>query len=294
MEIKRSLGTRIFDASNVIFMLILGFVMFYPMWYVVVASLSDNNLLMAHRGLLFFPLKFNLASYAMVFRNPMILTGYLNTIFLVVTTLILNIILTSFGAYFLSRKNVMWSKPIMLLIILTMYFNGGIVPTYLLISKYMGLNDTLWAVILPSAISTYNLIIMRSSFAAIPITLEESAKLDGANHFTILFKIILPVSKAVIAVIVLYYAVGHWNGWFQASIYVKDRSKYPLQLVLREILINNDTSSMSMGSGVAQEASIGETIKYAVIVVTTLPILCVYPFLQKYFVKGVMIGSLKG
>lgn len=295
MKIKRSLGSKIFDTANVIIMLILSFIMFYPLWYVLVASLSNNNFLMTHRGLLFWPLESNLASYKMVFKNPMIFSGFANTVFIVITATTLNIILTALGAYFLSRKNVLWSRPIMFIIIFTMYFNGGIVPTYLLVTKYLNMYDSFLSLILPTAISTYNLIIMRSSFASIPISLEESAKLDGANHFTILFKIVLPLSKPIIAVLVLYYAVAHWNSWFQACMYITSREKYPLQLVLREILINNDTSSMSMGGGgLADEASIGETIKYATIVISTIPILCVYPFLQKYFVKGIMIGSLKG
>ena len=294
MKIKRTVGERIFDTANVVFMFIIGFIMFYPMWHVLVSSFCDNNLLMAHRGLLFLPLDANFESYKMVFKNPMILTGYANTIFIVVVSLIINIVLTALGAYFLSRKGVFWRDKVMFLIIVTMYFNGGLIPNYLLISKYLNMNDSYLALILPGAITTYNMIIMRTSFAGIPDSLEESAKLDGANHFTILFQIVFPLSKAVIAVVILYYAVAHWNSWFTASIYIITREKYPLQLILREILINNDTASMAQGDDVADEHSIGETIKYAVIVVTTLPILCVYPFLQKNFVKGVMIGSLKG
>ena len=157
------------------------------------------------------------------------------------------------------------------------------------------MNNSLWALILPGLVNTYNLIIMRTSFSSIPESLEESARIDGASHWTILLKIILPLSKAIIAVMVLYYAVGHWNSWFNASIYIRDRNKFPLQLVLREILIINDTNVMTQGSGgAADQMSIAETIKYAVIVTATLPVLCLYPFLQKYFVKGVMIGSVKG
>lgn len=294
MKIKRTVGEQIFDIANVLIMFVLAFIMFYPLWHVLIASLSNNNLLMAHRGLLFFPLNMNFNSYRMVFRNPMIVTGYANTIFIVVTGVALNIVLTALGAYFLSRKNVFWRDPIMFIIIFTMYFNGGLIPSYLLISKFLNMSNSYLALILPTAITTYNLIIMRTSFAAIPDSLEESAKLDGASHFTILFRIVLPLSMAVVAVLILYYAVGHWNSWFNASIYIRERKKYPLQLILREILINNDTTVMTQGTSVGDEASIGETIKYAVIVVATVPILCVYPYLQKYFVKGVMIGSLKG
>lgn len=295
MKIKRTVGEHFFDIVNVLIMFILAFIMFYPLWHVVTASLSNNNLLMSHRGLLFAPLDININSYKMVFKNPMIITGYANTIFIVLTSVTLNIILTALGAYFLSRKNVFWRNPIMFLIIFTMYFSGGLIPNYLLISKTLNLSNSFLSLILPTAITTYNLIIMRTSFAAVPDSLEESAKLDGASHFTILFRIVLPLSMAVVAVLILYYAVSHWNAWFNASIYIRERKKYPLQLILREILINNDTTVMTQGDfGVGEEASIGETIKYAVIVVATLPILCVYPYLQKYFVKGVMIGSLKG
>lgn len=199
------------------------------------------------------------------------------------------------AAYALSRKNIFWSAYIMIFIIITMYFSGGLIPTYLLVSQTLHLGNTYAALILPTAINTYNLIIMRTSFSSIPTSIEESAKLDGAGHWTILFRIVFPLSMPIIAVMILYYAVGHWNSWFPASIYIRERSKFPLQLILREILINNDTASMTMGeSGASDQLSISESVKYAVIVFATVPILCVYPFLQKYFVKGVMVGAVKG
>ena len=182
----------------------------------------------------------------------------------------------------------------MILIIITMYFNGGLIPNYLNI-KQLGLYDSLFSLILPGAISTFNLIIMRTAFFAVPDSLEESARLDGANHFVILFRIILPLTMPTVAVLILYYAVGHWNSWFNAMIYLKTRDKFPLQLILREILIQNDTTAMTAGSGdTGDKLAIAETIRYATIVVATVPILCVYPFLQKYFVKGVMVGAVKG
>jgi putative aldouronate transport system permease protein len=172
---------------------------------------------------------------------------------------------------------------------LTMFFNGGLIPMYLTV-KNVGLINTLWATIIPFAISTFNLIIMRTAFMSVPDSLEESAKIDGANHFTILFKIIIPLSMPVIAVMILYYAVEKWNGWFYASVFLKDRELFPL----REILLANQTDSMSAGASAGDQFQIGETIKYATIMVATIPILCVYPFVQKYFVKGVMVGALKG
>lgn len=294
-RIKISRAQRIFDVCNVLFMCALSLVMVYPIWHVVMASLSDNNEIIGHVGLLYKPLGFNFNAYALMMKNPMIITGYINTIIIVVVGVTLNIVFTSLAAYFLSRKNVYWQKHIMMYFLFTMFFGGGLIPTYLLVSQTLHMNNSLWALILPGLVNTYNLIIMRTSFSSIPESLEESARIDGASHWTILLKIILPLSKAIIAVMVLYYAVGHWNSWFNASIYIRDRNKFPLQLVLREILIINDTNVMTQGSGgAADQMSIAETIKYAVIVTATLPVLCLYPFLQKYFVKGVMIGSVKG
>ena len=202
--------------------------------------------------------------------------------------------LTCLAAYVLSRKNVLFNGVITFIIMFTMFFSGGMIPTYLLVNN-LGLTNTYWALILPTAISTYNMIIMRTGFAAIPESLEESAKIDGASHFTILFKIVIPLAKPTMAVIVLYYAVACWNSWFNAMIYLqKRRDLQPLQLILRGILIENDTSNMQDGNVGQDTESIAESIKYAVIVVATLPILAIYPFLQKYFIKGIMIGAVKG
>lgn len=295
MKIKISIYQRIFDALNNLFMFFMIVIMLYPIWHVVMASLSDNSLLMGHTGVLLKPLGFSFNAYKLMFKNPMILRGYANTIYIVVVGVTLNIIFTALGAYFLSRKDLYFRRLFMMLITFTMFFSGGLIPTYLLVSKTLHLNNTYAAIILPTLVNTYNLIIMRTSFEAIPASLEESAKLDGASDFTVLFKIIFPLSMPVIAVMILYYAVGHWNAWFNANIYLKTREKFPLQLILREILISNDTTSMTGGGGDASDQmSIGETVKYAVVVTATLPILIVYPFLQKYFVKGVMIGAVKG
>jgi putative aldouronate transport system permease protein len=178
----------------------------------------------------------------------------------------------------------------MMFIVFTMYFSGGLIPFYFTV-KEMGLDGTRWALIIPTAVNAFNLIILRTGFAAIPVSLEESARIDGANDYTILFRIIMPLSLPVLSVITLYYMVGHWNAWFNAMLFVRDRKLYPLQLLLREILIQEDTNSMTVFTD--KQKAFGETIKYAVIIVSTLPILCLYPFLQKYFVKGVMIGAIK-
>ena len=203
------------------------------------------------------------------------------------------VFLTVLAGYCLSRRDLMFRSPIMLIITFTMFFSGGLIPTYLNVQN-LGLIDTRAAVILPTLINTFNLIIMRTAFEGIPESLSESAQLDGAGHFTILFKIMLPLVLPTIMVIVLYYAVERWNEWFNAMIYLQTSSKYPLALVLREILMQNDTSSMTQGTSFGDLDSVSETIKYAVIVVATLPILVLYPFLQKYFVKGVMVGAVKG
>jgi len=200
--------------------------------------------------------------------------------------------LTSFGAYALSRKSLQYRKPLMLFIIFTMFFSGGLIPLYLTV-KGAGLIDSLWALIIPQAINTFNLILMKTAFEAIPDALEESAKIDGANDFVILFKIVLPLSMPVIAVMLLYYGVSHWNSWFQAMIFLQERSLYPLQLVLREILLQGEATANS-GASDGDAAMLAATLKYATIIVATVPILCVYPFLQKYFVKGALIGAIKG
>lgn len=284
---------RIFMILNYTFLILLVMVTLYPLLYVLFASLSDSTQLLANKGLLWKPVGFSLEAYKSVLANPGIATGFRNTLFILVFGVIVNLFMTALGAYVLSRKNVMWNKVFMFFIVFTMFFGGGLIPLYLVV-KGVGLLDTLWSTILPFAISTFNLIIMRTSFMGIPDSLEESAKIDGANHFTILFRIIIPLSMPVIAVMILYYAVDKWNGWFYASVFIKSRELFPLQLVLREILIANSTESMSAGASAGDRFQIGETIKYATIMVATIPILCIYPFLQRFFVKGVMVGSLKG
>ena len=294
MKIKTSPSQRLFDTFNVVFMILLSLVMIYPIWYVVCASFSNGDQLMAHSGVLLRPLGFSVSAYKEVIKNSSIVKGFMNTFIILTVGVTLNVLVTSIGAYCLSQKNVYWQKLAMKLVMFTMFFSGGLVPTYLFVSKTLNLGDTLAAVILPTAINVYNLIIMRTSFMSIPDSLIESAKLDGASHITILLRIVMPLSKAIIAVMILYYAVGHWNAWFNASIYLRTRSKYPLQLVLREILIQNDVNSMSYDANAANAYQIGESLKYSVIVVSTIPILIIYPFLQKYFTKGVMIGAVKG
>lgn len=290
---KISFSDRAFITINHILLLVLVVITLYPLIYVAFSSISDGAQLLTHKGFLYRPLGFSLEAYKSVFKNPAILRGYRNTLFILVFGVCTNLVVTALGAYVLSRKNVMWNNVFMFIVVLTMFFSGGLIPMYLVV-KGVGLIDSLWATILPFAVNTFNLIIMRTAFMAVPESLEESAKMDGANHFTILFKIIIPLSMPVIAVMILYYAVEKWNGWFYASIFLKDRNLYPLQLTLREILIANNTEMMSAGASQADQFQLGETIKYATIMVASVPILILYPFVQKYFVKGVMVGAVKG
>lgn len=293
MIIKKTPQRRIFEVINILVMLALVLVTLYPMLYIIMASFSEPLEFLAHRGLLVRPLGFSTLAYEKAMVHPLLLPSYLNTIFVVVVGVVVNIVMTSIAAYFLSRQNVLWQRPIAFLIIFTMYFSGGLIPLYLTVQDFM-LQDSLWSLILPVAINTFNLMIMRTGFAAIPASLEESARIDGAGHFVILFKIVLPLAMPTVAVMILYYGVYHWNSWFNASLFITDAKKYPLQLVLRQILLINDTEAMTGGVDAGAQLAVSETLKYAVIVIATLPILCIYPFLQKYFVKGVMIGAVKG
>lgn len=293
-KIKTSKSYKVFQVFNAIFLVVLMIITAYPMVHVIMASFSQGIALTTHKGILVWPAGIpTLDAFKAVFTNPNILKGYLNTIFLLVLGVSLQIFMTSLGAYVLSRKKFALKNHIMFFITFTMFFQGGIIPFYLLI-KDLKLINSLFALILPFAVSAYNLIIMKTSFSTIPDSLEESAKLDGASHFAIYTRIVMPLSKAVVAVLLLYYGVGIWNGWFWASVFLRNRSLFPLQLVLREILISNDVSTMTQGSSGADVAAIAESIKYATIVVATAPILTIYPFVQKYFTKGVMIGAIKG
>ncbi len=291
--IRRSRGEQTFSVINIVLLALLMLITAYPLLYVVFASLSDPSSIVAYRGALLKPLGLTMDAYTRVLQNPMIAIGYRNTVFYVVAGTALNITLTCLGAYALSRQNVMFKRPIMLLIIFTLFFNGGLIPTYLLVGQTLHMADTVWALIVPTAINTINLIILKTAFESVPVSLEEAARIDGANDFTILFRVVLPLSLPALSVVVLFYAVAHWNAYFQALIYIQSRDLYPLQLVLREILITSNVESMTTSVSSGDRFEIGQTIKYATIVVATLPILLIYPFLQRYFVKGALLGAIK-
>lgn len=285
---------KFFSVINMGILGIFGLLCAYPIYYIIIGSISNPMDMMKHTGFLIKPYGFSLAAYEMVFENRMIPLGYLNTLWYLIAGLAVNMFFTTLGAYALSKKTMALRNPIMLMISFTMFFSGGMIPTYLVVLQ-LGMVDHWSAMVFPAAINTFNLIIMRTSFQDLPEELFESVRIDGGNEWHNFFRIALPLSPAVIAVIVLYYAVYHWNSWMPAMMYLRTRSKYPLQLVLREILINNDMSSMGTGvSDAADKEYIAVTLKYATIIVATLPIMCFYPFLQKYFMKGVMIGAIKG
>lgn len=289
-----SRGDKVFDVFNVILMLLLAFVTFYPFWHVIMASFSNPVTLNAHTGVLIWPSGFSWGAYDMVLHYRLIYSGYANTLFIVIIGTTINILMTLIAGYVISRQKFALRKFLSVFIVFTMYFSGGLIPSYLLVTNTLHLGDSLWGLIIPGAISTWNLLVMRTAFLGVPPSLEESAFLDGANDFVVLFRIIMPTIMSTVAVIILFYAVGHWNSWFSAGLYLKTRSKYPLQLVLREIIILSNLELFSDTVEVEDVENLTITIKYATILVATLPILCVYPFLQRYFVKGVMIGAVKG
>jgi putative aldouronate transport system permease protein len=284
---------RLLDVLVYTLLFILVVATLYPLIYVLMASLSDGDLLLAHEGLLWKPLGFSTLAYERSIANLTLWKGYWNTLQLVVGGIALNLTMTIIGAYVLSRQNVLWNKLLIFFVLFTMFFSGGMIPFYLVV-KGLGMMNSLWALLIPFAIKTFHLIIMRTAFLSLPTSIEESAQIDGANHLTMLIRIVIPLSMPVIAVIILYTAVDKWNMWFFPSLFIQDRTLYPLQLVLREILINNLTDTISSGTSAGDVRKIGETIKYATIILATVPVLLAFPFLQRFFVKGVMIGAVKG
>ena len=266
------------------------------MLYVLFASLSDPIELGKASGLLWKPAGFSLRGYEAVLQSENIWIGFRNTIFYVIVGTAASMLITICGAYPLSRKGFLLKKPITLFILFTMFFSGGMIPTFLVVQG-LGLTNTVWAMIVPGMLSVYNVIVLRTSFESVPESLYESAALDGANHWHMLTKITIPLSKAALATITLFYAVGKWGEWYNALVYLqKRRDLYPLQMFLRELLVVQEDMDALLSSSVGASADaylLKEVIKYATIIVTTVPILCVYPFLQKYFVKGVLIGGVK-
>ncbi|MCH7322925.1 carbohydrate ABC transporter permease [Solibacillus sp. MA9] len=291
---KETRGDRAFTVFNYIFLAIVALVVLYPLIFVLSASLSNPEYVLSG-DMWLWPKEFTVEAYEKVFQNKDIINGFINTLKYTFFGTLLNIVMTICAAYPLSRRELKGKGVIMAFMVFTMFFSGGLIPTYLLI-RDLGMINTFWVMIIPNAVAVWNIIIMRTFFQSIPHELEESATIDGAGHFRILWSVVLPLSMPVMAVMVLFYAVGHWNSYFQALIYLQDQSKFPLQLILRQILIQGQVDDMVKATSeslLSQKLSI-EGLKYAVLIVANLPMLMLYPFLQKYFVKGVMIGSLKG
>ncbi len=294
-KIKLSLYDKIYVGICYAFLVLALIVVLYPLVYVLSASVR-SPVYVANGRVYLFPRGFTMMAYREVFKDTRILTGYRNSLIYTVLGVFVSITLTMIGAYVLSRKTLPGRNIIMGLFVFTMYFSGGLIPTYLLI-KRLGMTNTLWVMIVPFAISTYNMIIARTFIQnTIPDSLTEAATIDGCSNVGILTRIVLPLSKAIIAVLVIYYGVAQWNGYFTALIYLSGTNKQPLQIILRDILIKNDLSQMvgSSDSTSSEYVMLIEVLKYAVAVVASVPMLVLYPFVQKYFLKGVMIGAIRG
>lgn len=293
MKIKQNMSRIVFIAINTVFMILLCIVCVVPIWHVVMASISDPALVDMSTGFIVRPLgKISPKAYELIMKYKGIWTGYRNTLGYVVAQCLITSFLSVIAGYVLSRKRFRYRGVLMGMITFTMLFNGGMIPTYIVV-RNLGLLDRYAALLLPGAMSVFLIIIMRTAIAGIPDSLEESARIDGAGELTIMVKVILPLCKATFAVIILFVAVAKWNEWFSALLYLPTaKDKYPLQMFLREILIKSNSTNMN---DMMEDAALYKTLaKYASIVVTTLPILCIYPFVQKYFVSGVMVGSVKG
>lgn len=284
----------IFNILNYGFMVLLCVICIAPVWHILMASISDPRTLLATPGLLKLPVgNITWEGYRIVLSNDAILTGYRNTIIYVASTVFVGITLLSIGGFVLSRPSGL-QKPFILLIVFTMLFSGGLIPS-VMVNMKLGLMNNPLALIIPGSINAFYLIIMKNAFQQIPASLEESAKLDGAGPFTIMLRIMMPLVKATIAVMVMFIIVQQWNSWLPASIYLpRRRDMWPLQLFMREILVQNDTKMISASQAASMADLVNNLVKHCVTVVGTLPILLVYPFAQKYFVKGVTLGGVKG
>ncbi|MBE9917568.1 carbohydrate ABC transporter permease [Paenibacillus donghaensis] len=294
-KMKEAGSDRLFTIVNYTVLTLIMIIVLYPLVYVVSASFSSSSAVLSGRVWLW-PVEPTLDGYRAVFKNGMVVRGFMNTLFYTLAGTGINLLFTVLAAYPLSRKDFRGRNIFMLLFVFTMMFNGGLIPTYLLV-KNLGMIDTVWSMLIPAALSVWNVIIMRTYFqTTIPGELLEASQLDGCTDFRFLLRIVLPLSGPILAVIALFYAVGHWNQYFNAMIFLKRAELYPLQLILRDILVQNEVNIDMLGDAKTAAARQGlrELLKYSLIVVTSVPLLVVYPFVQKFFVKGVMIGSLKG
>lgn len=296
MQIKDSLSDRLYNFMSYLFLTLFTLAVLYPIIYVISSSFSAPDAVMSGQVRLL-PVDFSLEGYIAVFDYKPIWIGYRNTIFYTVLGTVINVALTLLVAYPLSRKDFFGRNFFMLVIVFTMLFHGGLIPTYLVVSK-LQMIDTVWAMVIPGAIVVFNVILARTFFqSTIPDELLESAQLDGCSDIRFVWHVVIPLSKAIIAVMVLLYAVDHWNAFFEALIYLRDKDKYPLQMFLRDILVLNSVDTSMLGADIDEmnkREGLRELLKYSVIILSSLPVIMMYPFVQRYFVKGVMIGSIKG
>jgi putative aldouronate transport system permease protein len=295
LHVKDTRSDKIFTIVNSIFLTVVMIVILYPLIYILSASFSSPSAVIAGKVWLL-PVDPTLKGYEAVFENKQIWSGFFNSFYYTIIGTLFNVALTILAAYALSRKDLHGRNFVMIMMVFTMLFHAGLIPTYLVV-RDLGLLDSRWAMILPSAIAVWNVIIARTFFqVTIPDELLEAAQMDGCSDFKFFFKIVFPLSAPIIAVLTLFYAVGHWNQYFQALIYLRDPDLFPLQIVLRQILIQNqvDPSMMIDVKSVAERDGLSQLLKFSLIVIASVPVLIIYPFVQKHFVKGVMIGSLKG
>jgi putative aldouronate transport system permease protein len=292
MLYKKTLGSRLFDTANVIILTLCAMATLFPFLYILATSLSPLQQVL-RGGLILWPEKFTWDAYTMIFSNTHFVGSIWITIVITVVGTFTNLLLTSFMAYPLAKKRLKGRRLLLFLVLFTMLFNGGLIPTYMIV-KATGLLNSIWALILPNAISAFNLIIMKNFFQSIPEELEEAAKIDGCRNLGTLFRIVLPLSMPALATFTLFYAVGHWNQFFLAVMYITDSDLWPVQVVLRQMIMEGNTQDFEQQLDTLQIQVLPATIKMAAIIVATVPILFVYPFLQKHFAKGVLLGSVKG
>ncbi|MCR2804634.1 carbohydrate ABC transporter permease [Paenibacillus soyae] len=286
-------GEKVFSVLNYLFFIVVMLLMIYPFWYMIMGSFSDSAYV-ADGGFFLTPAGFSLAAYKAVLQNVSILSGFKVTVISTVGGTVIGTFLTATTAYAISKKRLRGRMIFSFLILFTMLFSGGLIPSYLLV-KELNMIDTYWALILPSAIGAWNIFVMQSFFRGIPEELEEAAKIDGANDLTVFFRIVLPLSKAVLATIGLFIAVWYWNDFFSSVLYVTEKDMWQLQMVLKDLISNTSNAIAQAGISISYQGDVNEfTIKMASIIVSSIPILAVYPFLQKHFVKGALIGSVKG
>ncbi len=297
MNINQGKGYRIFSVFNILLMILICLMIIFPLYYMLIVSISDGAAIMSGQ-VNFLPVGFSLRAYRAAFKDANFIKSYWNTVVITACGTTVNLLMTTLFAYPLSRSDLMGRKLLMKIAVFTMFFTGGMIPSYMLVNS-LGMNNTYWALILPGAINVYNATIMRTFFEGIPMDLTEAAYVDGANDVRILWQVILPLSKPILFTLLLFYAVGHWNGFFSALLYLSDKSTYPIQMFVRSVVFSGDTLAMSMASynsstEMGAEMLSEEGAKYAIILLSMVPILVVFPFVSRYFKSGVMIGAVKG